>query len=184
MIYSRAWITFLACVCVLIMIPAAGAAGQAKPLDEFVRVEIWRILLDKDEHHVLVLLRDAGDEDNGKVMPIQIGMEEGLSLMTAFYKRSSPRPLSHDLMQRLLGELDAKLVRLKINKMERGIFFAELGLQQGTREFALDCRPSDGMALALRVGVPMLVRRQLLNEQAVGIDELPERGESKLLGEY
>lgn len=130
-----------------------------------VPVEVWQIVRDEEGRDV-VLLR----EEQGRVLPIVIGVCEA----AAIWVRLSPevatpylrRPWSHDLMQAMLERLGAKLERVVIDDFANSTFFATLHLQFRDREMVVDARPSDAIALLLRMRAPLLVNEEVLQETA------------------
>ncbi|MSW16890.1 MAG: bifunctional nuclease family protein, partial [Actinobacteria bacterium] len=85
-----------------------------------------------------------------------------------------PRPLTHDLFKEVLGQLGAKLNTIYLTEIKDGIFYAQLNFQDGP---AISSRPSDAIALALRIGVPILASDELL--EAAGI-EIPDQSEDEV----
>jgi bifunctional DNase/RNase len=95
----------------------------------------------------------------------------------------TPRPLTHDLIGNIFREIDAKLNAVKITELKDGIFYASLELKGKTiQDAVVDSRPSDALAVALRLEAPILVKMEVMNEAAVmdegetleGIQEEPE----------
>lgn len=98
----------------------------------------------------LVLLTD---EEEKKVLPISIGPVEAQSIALVLQGKTPPRPLTHDLLKKLLESLRGKLQKIVITDIIDGTFYAEIYLEQDGKTMVLDSRPSDAIALALRCGV-------------------------------
>lgn len=113
----------------------------------------------------VVLLHDAGAN---RTLPIWIGPFEANSIELAMQGESPARPMTHDLTLRLLESLGGEVDAVTINKLVDTTFYAEITLTQGGRQHTVDARPSDGMALAVRTGVPVQVMPEVL--ETAGID--------------
>ncbi len=115
------------------------------------------------DNSVLVLL-----QSNNKILPILIGASEGLSIDLALRGKKTPRPLSHDLVCNILAGLRAKLNSVVIYKLENDTFFAHMNIEQRNAEgqveqiLKIDARPSDSIAIALRVGCPIYVAEEVM----------------------
>ncbi len=107
---------------------------------------------------------DLVEIDGERELTISIGILEAASIATALEDVTSPRPMTHDLMFQLVDAMQASAERIEIVREEQGIFFANLVLKIGEETRTVDCRPSDGVALALRAGAPILVSDDLLGK--------------------
>jgi uncharacterized protein len=136
---------------------------------------------------VLLTPLDAGDGPR-TLVPIWVGSQEAASISIAVSGQEPPRPLSHDLMHRLLEAVGATVDRVDVTRIEDGTFYAELSLTTVTGPLTLDCRPSDAIALASRVGAPLFVAEAVLEESGIleqeddadGADQDDEDPEEKL----
>jgi uncharacterized protein len=117
----------------------------------------------------LVLLRPAEDDGPyaGKVLPISVGTAEAQAIALALHERETPRPMTHDLFVQALGACNVEVVAVKIVSRRQRVFYAELHLESGGVARVLSCRPSDGIALALRCGAPLSVAEQVMTESSV-----------------
>ena len=116
-------------------------------------------------------------------MPIWVGTQEAASISVAVSGEEPPRPLSHDLMKRLLDSVGASVDRVDVTRIEDGTFYAELRLTTGSGPVVLDCRPSDAIALATRAGAPLFVAEAVLADAGVleEEDEVdPEEAEERV----
>ena len=114
---------------------------------------------------IVVLLRT--DE---RVLPISIGVMEAQHIMVALGHEKPSRPLTPDLIVSMLDFLNARLERIEITELRDGVYYARLIIQHKGIEFDLDARPSDALALALRVDAPILIAPTVLNE--AGLDDV------------
>jgi bifunctional DNase/RNase len=119
---------------------------------------------------VLLTPLDAG-EGPRTLVPIWVGSQEAASISIAVSGQEPPRPLSHDLMHRLLEAVGATVDRVDVTRIEDGTFYAELSVTTTRGPLTLDCRPSDAIALASRVGAPLFVAEAVLEESGILEDE-------------
>jgi uncharacterized protein len=140
---------------------------------DFVEVKIENVTL--FNYNFIVLLRH-GEEEH--VLPICIGPAEAHSIAAAFNNQKFPRPLTHDLMKTILGELDCPLLKIQVTDMRDGTFYARLFLSKQGRILEVDSRPSDALALAVRYEAPIFVRADILREHAVTLAQATARGEA------
>jgi bifunctional DNase/RNase len=119
----------------------------------------------------LVVLTDG---DEALHLPIFIGLWEAISINSAKIKEVLPRPFTHDLFLELLEKFSISLRFLQIDSIENGVFYAQLVLSADHHEEYIDCRPSDGIALALRGDVPIFVDETVLLSAGQRIQDLPK----------
>ena len=119
----------------------------------------------------LVILTDG---DEALHLPIFIGLWEAISINSAKIKEVLPRPFTHDLFLELLDKFSISLRFLQIDSIENGVFYAQLVLSADHHEEYIDCRPSDGIALALRGEVPIFVDETVLLSAGQRIQDLPK----------
>jgi len=110
--------------------------------------------------------------DSNHFIPIYIGLWEAISITNALNHETLPRPITHDLFTDLFSHLDISMTALHIDALDDGVFFANLIIRQRDREEILDCRPSDGIAIALRLKAPILVSSDVTIKAAVERKEL------------
>lgn len=115
---------------------------------------------------VLVLRQEDGDA----VLPVWIGQTEALAIATAARGEESPRPLAHDLVLRSVAALGGRVTGFAITELRDGLFIGALDIldERAGQLTAQDCRPSDGIAVALRANVPIMVDETVLKAAAVG----------------
>ena len=119
----------------------------------------------------LVILTDG---DGALHLPIFIGLWEAISINSAKIKEVLPRPFTHDLFLELLDKFSISLRFLQIDSIENGVFYAQLVLSADHHEEYIDCRPSDGIALALRGEVHIFVDETVLMSAGQKIQDLPK----------
>lgn len=118
----------------------------------------------------LVVLSDGTD----RVLPIFIGIWEAVSINSAINHELLPRPFTHDLFIDLCEKCAITLRFLQIDSIDDGVYYAELVLTTNGRDEYLDCRPSDGIALALRGNVPIFVEEAVLASAGQKSGDLPQ----------
>ena len=111
-------------------------------------------------------------EENGiRRLPIVIGTPEAQSIALVMENMTPPRPLAHDLIYNIFESLRIELLEVFIYKFEDGAFFAELLLRQDNREFRIDSRTSDAVAIALRTHSPIFTTETIMQNMAIVFDE-------------
>ncbi|MBA4369980.1 MAG: hypothetical protein C0418_00160 [Coriobacteriaceae bacterium] len=147
-----------------------------------IPVRIASLSVDSASNSPVVLLRrvdDAGDFLGDDVLPIWIGHAEAMAILLGIQGAEPPRPLTHDLMRGMFETFGFYLERVEITRLEEGTFYAALVLRGEERRVVVDARPSDSMALAVRVGCPIVLAEEVWDEAAVvahegGADEEQE----------
>jgi hypothetical protein len=143
-----------------------------------VSVTVHSVGIDPASNTPLVILEEAG---GGRALPIWIGSPEALSINLALEGMALERPLTHDLLKSILEGLGATVDRIVITEIRGSTFFAQIMLRDDGRLLAVDARPSDSIAIALRTKSPIFVDEEVLGRhgyarpQSGGPDGLAER---------
>lgn len=116
----------------------------------------------------VVLLEDM----QGNMLPIYIGHLEALSIGNVLKSVSPPRPMAHDLMVNIFDRLDTKIEGVLIDEKVDKIYYARLIIRKDNNVMQFDARPSDCIALALRVGAPIRVRKKVLESSEIEMSRL------------
>lgn len=127
-----------------------------------VEMQVFGLAMDEQNKAPILILKDVAEEN---VLPIWIGAMEAMSISLALNNVDFPRPMTHDLLLNVLTELGVGVESVEIVRMEEGTFYAELVL--GERERRVDCRPSDAIALAVRVEAPVFVAEEVLEQAGI-----------------
>ena len=122
-------------------------------------MRIRGLTLDPATSMPIIVLRDVASET---VMPIWVGIFEANAIAIEIEKVAVPRPMTHDLTRNLIRHLNARLERVVISELNDDTFFATLWLTQGDEPLAIDARPSDAIALALRADCPIYVTEEVM----------------------
>ena len=126
-----------------------------------IKMEIKGLLMDPVSNMPVVILRDT---EKGHFLPIWVGIFEANAIALEMEKVTTPRPMTHDLLKNLLGELDARVDRVVINDLRDNTFFARIHLTRGDSTLSVDSRPSDAIALALRSQAEIFVEEEVLEK--------------------
>ena len=145
-----------------------------------IRVRVAGLSLDPTSHQPVVLLA-AVDEADGEIprraLPIWIGHPEASAILLAIQGVEPPRPMTHDLLKSSLEATGYLVSRVEVTRLEGGTFYAALVLRGEEREIAVDARPSDSIALAVRCGCPIFVADEVFGEAVVEIAGVDEEAE-------
>jgi bifunctional DNase/RNase len=127
--------------------------------------------------HVVILKEKNAD----RYLPIWIGVFEANAIALKITGISPERPITHDLMASAMGELQIGLSRIVVTSLNNEVFYARLFMRQNGREIDIDARPSDAIALAVRLECPIFVASEVL--ERAGVIPEKEEGESDLSAE-
>jgi bifunctional DNase/RNase len=140
-------------------------------------MELLGVRLELPANAPVVLLREQGGE---RVLPIYIGPEEAKAIALALEGVATPRPMTHDLLRDTVHALGAELNKITVTELRDRTFYAELELRIEGRIVTVSSRPSDAIALAVRVAAPIYAAEQVLDEAAAPPEEertAPEEAE-------
>jgi uncharacterized protein len=136
-----------------------------------IEVRIRGLMMDPATNMPIVVLKDVASET---VMPIWVGIFEANAIAIEIEKVSAPRPMTHDLTRNLMRHLNAELERIVITEIKDDTFYAVLWLRQGTEAIAIDSRPSDAIALALRADCPIFVAEHVMQSAKLNTSGPPD----------
>jgi bifunctional DNase/RNase len=142
-----------------------------------VEVIVSRLGLDSGSNSFVVILQEKGGD---RILPIWIGRAEAESIAAHLDGVQRERPMTHDLVRSLIAALGGELERVNITRVQDGTFFAEMHLVRDDATHVVDARPSDSIAIAVRLDAPIFAADQLLAEYeapASATDEAPDEGE-------
>lgn len=144
---------------------------------ESLQVEIAKISFYPPSKGYAVILKEV---DGERQLPVIVGAFEAQAIALAIEGIEMPRPMTHDLLSNLLETLEVEVKEIVINKLVEGTFYAKIyteSFQLGERE--IDSRPSDAIALALRVNAPVFVNKKVMQEAGVILADQEEIEEFK-----
>ncbi len=131
-------------------------------------VTVAHLGLDRTTNSPVVILRE---KDGSRVLPIWIGPAEASAIAMELQGVKAQRPLTHDLLKQVIVGLGGDLRRVVISSVKENTYFAELLIRREDQVFQVDARPSDSIALALRLNAPIFTSDRLLDESGVETDE-------------
>jgi bifunctional DNase/RNase len=135
-----------------------------------IRVQLIGVRVEVPSNQPIVLLRE---EDGQRYLPIFIGSPEATAIVYALQGMETPRPMTHDLFVTVMGDFGVELRQVSITALSEGTFYAELELVRDGAVQRISARPSDAIALAVRLGdgVPILVHESVFEEAGVLFEE-------------
>ena len=151
--------------------------------DDMIEVSVSGLGIDGSSNSPVVILK----EKEGKgVLPIWIGHSEASAIAMELAGVKFKRPLTHDLLKSFLVAFKANLIRVIIGDLRDNTYYASLFLKSGNETISIDARPSDSIALALRVKAPIFTNDSLLTDIPINVSKSeeydPERLRERLKG--
>ncbi len=135
-----------------------------------VEMKVDGLTLDPVTNMPIIILKDL---EGDRVLPIWVGIFEANAIALEIEKISTPRPMTHDLIKNILDGLDASINHIFVSELKDNTFYAVISVSIGGANVDIDSRPSDAIAVALRVNAPILVATKVI-EEARTFDLSPE----------
>lgn len=145
-----------------------------------VEMTIKGLMIDPITNNPIVLLRDP---DGQRVLPIWVGVFEANAIAMQIENVTPTRPMTHDLLRNVISDLKGRVERVIVTELRENTFYAVIMLQVDGDAVAIDARPSDAIALALRTSAPIFVDEQVL-EAAKSTEYAPEKGDEDRLQKW
>ncbi len=145
-----------------------------------IEMKIKGLMLDPITQMPIIILKDPNGE---AVLPIWVGLFEANAIALQMEKVSTPRPMTHDLLKNLLARLETKLLKIVITELKENTFYAVIHLAHGGETVAVDSRPSDAIALALRAEAPIFVEEDVI-ARSKNAEMARDAGESDRLRQW
>ena len=150
--------------------------SAVKATDE-VEMQIRGLMMDPVTNMPIVVLKDVSSD---MVLPIWVGICEANAIALELEKTATPRPMTHDLLQNMARGLNAHVQKVVVSELRDDTFYAVIWMDHAGETVAMDARPSDAIALALRWDCPIYVNREVLEQskrtatgaQTVSADEM------------
>lgn len=130
-------------------------------MEDLVPVHLSRVVIQEKDDSQFIFLKE---EDGERMFPIVIGFNEVAEINRKLHAVDPPRPMTHDLIGKLLRELGWELRRVVVTDLKRHTFYAVLVIGNHSDEREIDCRPSDAIALAVQLDAPIFVNRKVLDQ--------------------
>ncbi len=132
-----------------------------KLTDDFINMKVTGLTIDPFTSMPIIILKDM---DEKCALPIWIGLIEASSIATELEKIKLSRPMTHDLLKRILEVTDCQVNRVEVHDLADNTFYSRILILHENKEVSLDARPSDSIALALRTGAPIFVARHVVEK--------------------
>ena len=153
------------------------APQSATHAPEEVEMQIRGLMMDPVTNMPIIVLKDVASET---VLPIWVGVFEANAIALELEKTATPRPMTHDLLRNMARNLNAEVRKVVVSELRDDTFYAVIWLDHQGETVAMDARPSDAIALALRWDCPIYVNRDVLENsrqaatgaQSINADEM------------
>src|SRR3954453_10322728 len=146
-----------------------------------VEMELVGVRVELPTNAPIVLLRETGTGQ--RTLPIFIGGPEATAIAFALEGVETPRPMTHDLLKKVLEELNVSIERIVVTELRDSTYFAELHLRGSNGTHVVSSRPSDAIALAARTGTPIFADESVLEEAAYVAEETGDEEEQEVVVE-
>ncbi|BFM38954.1 bifunctional nuclease family protein [Synechocystis sp. LKSZ1] len=146
-----------------------------------IEMKVAGIALDAVTRSPIVLLKDGSDR---RALPIYIGQDQARAIIGALENQKPTRPLTHDLIVNLFQAWDLVLDRIIIHSLQDNTFYAVLCLEQGQIKKEIDCRPSDAIAIALRLNTPIWVMEEVIADASIPVDRDADEEERQAFRDF
>jgi len=156
----------------------AGAAAKFSPAaapstDLLIEVHVYSLVIDPASQQPVVSLVDSAEK---RAFPIWIGFSEARAIHSELQGLENLRPLTHDLLARIIEKFDGKIQRVIITHVKDNVFYATLVAQKDETLIEIDARPSDSIVLALKANAPIYITRSLFEKMSVSLEGPQETG--------
>src|SRR5579872_5762745 len=145
-----------------------------------VEMTIYGVSFDLVGKQPIVLLKTA---EGNKFLPIWIGHPEAAAILMKLQGATAPRPLTHDLLVNILGELEVEVVHVTVTELRENTFHASITVKQDGHELEIDSRSSDAIAVAIRAEAPIYAADDVIEESAIEF-EGDEVNEEEIVDEF
>ena len=145
-----------------------------------IEMSIKGLMVDPISNMPIVILRD---KEGGRTLPIWVGMFEANAIALQIENIATPRPMTHDLLRNVIHDLKASVDKVVVCDLQDGTFYALIYLRVNGESLAIDSRPSDAIALALRTRAPIFVEEAVI-DSAKTVDVATDRSDADRLQKY
>jgi bifunctional DNase/RNase len=146
-----------------------------------IEMELAGVRVELPSNQPIVLLKELEGE---RYLPIWIGAAEAAAIALALQGVVTPRPMTHDLMKNILEEMAVEVQRIVITELREGTFYAQIAMRRNGSAFEISSRPSDAIALAVRLQAPIFASEDVLAEAAILIPAGDEEEEVEKFREF
>jgi len=146
-----------------------------------IEMDMAGVRVELPSNQPIVLLKERTGE---RYLPIWIGAAEAAAIALSLQGVVTPRPMTHDLMKNILEEMAVDVRQIVITELREGTFFATISMQRNGDAYEISSRPSDAIALAVRLGVPIFASEDVLSEASILIPDGDEEEEVEKFREF
>jgi bifunctional DNase/RNase len=140
----------------------------ASEKDDLIRAKVYRLIIDPGSQQPAVILSDALEE---RGLFIWISAFEANAIHSEMNGIEHFRPLTHDLLERIIKKADLRIERVIVTHIQKGVYYATLVIKKGSSDIEIDARPSDSIVMALKFNAPIFVSQRLFKEASVLLRE-------------
>ena len=157
----------------------AGTAHKVSPAvapdsESLIQVDVYRLVVDPASQQPVVTLVNS---DEKRAFPIWIGLSEARAIHSELQGMVHLRPLTHDLLARIIEKVDGKIQRVIITHAKDNVFYATLVIKKDDTFLEIDARPSDSIVMALKFNAPIFISKRLFEKMSVPMQTLKEMGQ-------
>ena len=145
-----------------------------------IEMTIKGLMVDPVTNMPIVILKD---KEGDRVLPIWVGIFEANAIALQIENVATPRPMTHDLLRNIITDLEGQVDRVVVSDLKDNTFYAVIHLTVRGERVAIDARPSDAIALALRARAPIFVEDAVI-DNAKTVDFTPEKGDAERLQKW
>lgn len=146
-----------------------------------IKLKLTDVIFDEILQMGIVLLEDI---HTNRVLPIWVGIFEAQAILFKMQNVYFPRPLTHDLTKNIIETLGGKVSHILISKIEENTFYAEVHIKVAEKDFIVDSRPSDAIALAIRTDAPIYVDDKVMEVSSKDKEEFIKEQKDKLYKQF
>jgi bifunctional DNase/RNase len=145
-----------------------------------IEMTIKGLMVDPITNMPIIILRD---KEGQRVLPIWVGVFEANAIALQIENVATPRPMTHDLLRNVIHDLKAEISKIVVSDLKENTFYALIHLEVNGERLAVDARPSDAIALALRARAPIYVEDRVI-DNAKTTDFVPDKGDAERLQKW
>jgi bifunctional DNase/RNase len=139
-----------------------------------IEMDLAGVRVELPSNQPIVLLKERGGD---RYLPIWIGAAEAAAIALALQGVVTPRPMTHDLLKNILEEMSVEVQRIVITELREGTFYAVISMRRDGESYEVSSRPSDAIALAVRIHAPIYANEEVLSEASILIPDGDEQEE-------
>ena len=138
----------------------------------YITMAISGLTVDPVTNSPIVILKEV---DGDLTLPIWIGLLEATAIASEMEGIKFSRPMTHDLLKNLMEMVDIKVAKIEVSDLKNNTYYAVIHFKHGDKEMTIDARPSDALAISLRVNVPILVAEEVISQSSqIDLKSVPQ----------